>query len=339
MTHSNDGKSTVIVCGGAGYIGSHTAKQLARSGRRVVVVDDLSNGHEWAVQWGPLERGDIGDRAFMARVFAAYRPDAVLHFAALIDVADSVADPARYFDSNLVKSLRLFDAAAAAGIDKLVFSSTAAVYGSPDAGAPLAEDQPCAPINPYGESKLAAEQGLRNYPQYNAMRHVVLRYFNAAGADPDGQTGAAHKPITHLTPRAIMAALKSGGDDTPPLQLFGDDYPTPDGTCIRDYIHVQDLARAHVAALDYLDRGGASATFNLGTGRGSSVREILRTVEAVTGRSVPHTIAPRRAGDPASLIASNERARTILGWAPELGLSEIVATAAAWHGILQAKQA
>ncbi len=326
-------QKTVIVCGGAGYIGSHTAKQLAASGRKVVVVDDLSNGHAWAVQWGALECGDIGDKAFMASVFAKHKPDAVLHFAALIDVADSVANPAKYFECNLVKSLRLFDAVVEAGIKKIVFSSTAAVYGSPDVSVPITEDQPCAPINPYGESKLAMEHGLRSYPQYRAVKHVVLRYFNAAGADPEGQTGAAHHIITHLTPRAIMAAM----GETPPLSLFGGDYPTPDGTCVRDYIHVQDLAKAHVAALDYLDRGGESATFNLGTGRGSSVKEILQTVEAVTGKPVPHKIVPRRPGDPANLVASNEKAKVTLGWVPELGLTEIVATAARWIEILKTK--
>lgn len=325
---------TILICGGAGYIGSHAAKLASAAGYKVVVVDDLSRGKRAAVQWGPLEVGDIGDSAFMADIFARHKPLAVMQFAALIEVGASMAEPARYYEANLVKTLRLFDCMLDAGVDKLIFSSTAAVYGLPAEDGVLTENSPTQPINPYGHSKLAVEYALATCPKYLAgIRYTVLRYFNAAGADPDGRTGQMNLPGSHLIPRAVAATM--GLSD--PLQVFGDDYATPDGTCIRDYVHVSDLAAAHVAALQRLERGGASLTCNLGTRTGTSVREILVEVERAMGKPVPHTIAPRRAGDPPLLVADNARAKAELGWQPTIALPEIVRTAVAWQETMRDK--
>jgi UDP-glucose 4-epimerase len=305
----------ILVCGGAGYIGSHMARWLALRDIRVTVLDDLSTGHRGFVQWGELVEADIRDRAALDRVFAAQRFDAVMHFCARSLVGESVADPYAYYASNVGGTLTL------------VFSSTAAVFGHPQADR-IDEDHPQTPINPYGASKLMVERILADAASAYGLRSVALRYFNAAGAAPDGTIGEAHDPETHLVPNAIRAALGTG----PALTLFGDDYPTPDGTCIRDYVHVDDLAQAHLLALDYLDANPGAHAFNLGNGQGFSVREVIAAVAQVSGRDVPHSISARRPGDPAVLVASSERARAQLGWQPEYTtLAPILETALHWH--------
>ncbi|TAK47799.1 MAG: UDP-glucose 4-epimerase GalE [Xanthobacteraceae bacterium] len=313
----------VLVTGGAGYIGSHACKALLRAGIEPVCFDSLDRGHREAVKWGPLVTADLRDGAALDQAFATYRPEAVLHFAALTYVGESVGDPIRYYDNNVGGSLGLIAAMRRAGVDRLVFSSTCAVYGTPDR-LPITEDMALNPISPYGHSKRMVEQAIVDAAQAHGLRYAILRYFNACGLDPDGELGEDHDPETHLVPRALMAAAGTLAH----LELFGDDYPTPDGTCIRDYIHVSDLADAHVAALRYT--GGASAALcaNLGTGRGHSVREVLDTVARVTGRKVPVTLAPRRAGDPAALYADPSLARRELGFAPRHSdLDSIVRTA------------
>ena len=317
----------ILVCGGAGYIGSHMARWLALRDIRVTVLDDLSTGHRGFVQWGELVEADIRDRAALDRVFAAQRFDAVMHFCARSLVGESVADPYAYYASNVGGTLTLLQAMRAHGVDRLVFSSTAAVFGHPQADR-IDEDHPQKPINPYGASKLMVERILADAASAYGLRSVALRYFNAAGAAPDGTIGEAHDPETHLVPNAIRAALGTG----PALTLFGDDYPTPDGTCIRDYVHVDDLAQAHLLALDYLDANPGAHAFNLGNGRGFSVREVIAAVAQVSGRDVPHSIAARRPGDPAVLVASSERARAQLGWQPAYTtLAPILETALHWH--------
>lgn len=316
-------KPAVLVVGGAGYIGSHACKALARAGYLPVAYDDLSLGHAHAVKWGPLEVGDIADAARLADTLARHRPVGAMHFAAFAAVGESVADPARYYRNNVAGTLVLLDALRAAGIGRFVFSSTCAVYGTP-ARVPIAEDTPRLPVNPYGRTKLMVEQALEDYGRAYGLGWTALRYFNAAGADPDGEIGEEHDPETHLIPRAFMAAR----GDIERLDLFGDDYPTPDGTCVRDYVHVSDLAEAHVAALRRLEAGGASRAFNLGTGRGCSVQEVLHAVARIVGRPVPTRLAPRRAGDPPELVADPARARDELGFVPRLsGLDTIVTTA------------
>ena len=317
----------ILVCGGAGYIGSHMARWLALRDIRVTVLDDLSTGHRGFVQWGELVEADIRDRSALDRVFAAQRFDAVMHFCARSLVGESVADPYAYYASNVGGTLTLLQAMRAHGVDRLVFSSTAAVFGHPQADR-IDEDHPQKPINPYGASKLMVERILADAASAYGLRSVALRYFNAAGAAPDGTIGEAHDPETHLVPNAIRAALGTG----PALTLFGDDYPTPDGTCIRDYVHVDDLAQAHLLALDYLGANAGAHAFNLGNGRGFSVREVIAAVAQVSGRDVPHSIAARRPGDPAVLVASSERARAQLGWQPEYTtLAPILETALHWH--------
>jgi len=317
----------ILVCGGAGYIGSHMARWLALRDIRVTVLDDLSTGHRGFVQWGELVEADIRDRAALDRVFAAQRFDAVMHFCARSLVGESVADPYAYYASNVGGTLTLLQAMRAHGVDRLVFSSTAAVFGHPQADR-IDEDHPQTPINPYGASKLMVERILADAASAYGLRSVALRYFNAAGAAPDGTIGEAHDPETHLVPNAIRAALGTG----PALTLFGDDYPTPDGTCIRDYVHVDDLAQAHLLALDYLDANPGAHAFNLGNGQGFSVREVIAAVAQVSGRDVPHSISARRPGDPAVLVASSERARAQLGWQPEYTtLAPILETALHWH--------
>lgn len=318
--------STVLVTGGAGYVGSHTAKLLRRAGYAVVVYDNLSAGHRAAAGAGPFVEGDIHDGARVRRALRDYGVQAVLHFAAWLNVGESVRDPRGYYWNNVVGSLALLDAMVAEGVSTLVFSSSAAVFGEP-VETPITEEHPCRPINPYGETKLAVERALPHYARAYGLRWMALRYFNAAGADPDGELGEDHRPETHLIPRAIDAAL--GGS---PLEVFGDDYPTPDGTCLRDYVHVTDLADAHVRALRALERGGRSAAYNLGAGRAVSVKEVIAAVERVSGRRVPWRLAPRRAGDPAVLIASRAAAARDLDWQPRHDdLDVIVRTAWAWR--------
>ena len=320
--------SIVLVAGGAGYIGSHSCKALHAAGYQPVVFDNLSTGHDWAVRWGPLEIGDIGDPAALQDVIARHRPVAIVHFAADALVGESVTDPAKYYRNNTLGSFTLLEAARAAGIRNVVFSSTCASYGIPSV-IPIAEDHPQSPINAYGSSKLAVEHMLAHYAPAYGLSSVSLRYFNAAGASPDGDLGEEHDPETHLIPLAIGAVLGT----RPPLQIFGTDYDTPDGTAIRDYIHVCDLAEAHVAALRYLLAGGETTRLNLGTGKGLSVREIIALVSEVTGRPVPIQEGPRRAGDPPVLVADAARAASLLGWKPRLNTPrDIVESACRWHG-------
>jgi UDP-glucose-4-epimerase GalE len=314
------------VTGGAGYIGSHAAKALHRAGYRVVVFDNLSAGHVDAVRWGPLERGDITDLAAVRRALHEHDIFAVMHFAALLDVGESVREPARYYRNNVIGALTVLEAMAAEAVRYFVFSSTCATYGEPDE-TPIRETHPQRPINSYGETKLAVERALPHFERAYDIHSVALRYFNAAGADPDGEIGEDHSPEIHLIPRAIEAATGGRG-----LQVFGDDYPTPDGTCLRDYIHVTDLADAHVRALESAAQSNTSGVYNLGTGRPHSVREVITTVERVTGRRVPWTLTSRRPGDPAALYAAPEKAQRELGWQPALGdLESIVRTAWTWH--------
>jgi len=316
----------ILVTGGAGYIGSHTAKALAKAGYEPIVFDSMEFGHRAAVQWGPLEEGNLNDREALRRVLAKYSFQAVIHFAAYISVGESTRDPGRYFRNNFANTLNLLDAMQEAGVRRIVFSSTAATYGDP-LRVPIPEDHPQKPVNPYGESKLMVERALGWYGQAYGLRSVILRYFNAAGADAEGQLGEDHTPETHLIPLAIAAALGKG----PELQLFGADYPSVDGTAVRDYVHVSDLADAHVLAMRYLERGGESAVFNLGTGEGATVRQVIQMVEEVSGRTVPVRVSARREGDAPSLIAEASRARTVLGWRPGVSdLRSIVRTAWGW---------
>lgn len=320
MTHP------ILVTGGAGFVGSHVCKALSRAGFLPVVYDNLSNGRREAVRWGPLEVADVADAARLADTLARWRPVAVMHFAAFIEAGESVAAPGRFYANNTVGTLTLARAMLDAGVTTLVASSTAAVYGEP-LRTPITEDHPCAPINPYGRSKWMMEQMLSDLSAAEGLRYTALRYFNAAGADPEGELGENHEPETHLIPLVLQAAHGL----RPSITLFGSDYPTPDGTCIRDFVHVSDLAQAHVLALERLLAGGTSTALNLGTGRGHSVRTVIETAERVTGRTVPVMSAPRRAGDPAMLVASSEAARALLGWSPRHPeLDDMVRHAAAW---------
>jgi UDP-glucose-4-epimerase GalE len=326
--------STVIVTGGAGFVGSHAVKALAEAGYDVVVYDDLSAGHADAVRRiaaaVPARRitlveGDILDGATFARALRDSQASAVMHFAARLLVAESVREPIGYYRANVTGTMTVLQAMAEQGVARLIFSSTAATFGEPQR-IPIDEDHPQQPINPYGETKLVIERSLPLVERAHGTRSVALRYFNAAGADASGLIGEDHDPEEHLIPLA-MAAVRGGR----PLTVFGDDYQTPDGTCIRDYVHVTDLADAHVRALKRLEDGGASAAYNLGTGDGVTVKQVLDTIRQVAGREVPHTIGPRRPGDPERLVASNARARRELGWAPRLSLETIVRTAWDWH--------
>jgi UDP-glucose 4-epimerase len=318
---------TVLVAGGAGYIGSQTVKELVREGFDVVVFDNLSSGRIELVGGAPFVRGDLLDREALKAVFRERRVRAVLHFASLIQVAESTADPRKYYTHNLTTSLNLFDAMLEAGTTSLIFSSTAAVYGDP-LETPIPESHPTDPVNPYGRAKLMVEAILRDYERAHGLRSIALRYFNAAGADPDGATGECHDPETHLVPNVLLALLGK----KPRLTIFGGDFPTPDGTAVRDYIHVADLAAAHVLALKKLLAGGPGDVINLGTESGHSVLEVVRTVEQVTGRPVPYEIGPRRQGDVAVLLASKAKAERLLGWKPKLSsLETIVGTAWDWH--------
>ncbi|WP_045221146.1 UDP-glucose 4-epimerase GalE [Desulfonatronum thioautotrophicum] len=317
----------VLVTGGAGYIGSQTCKALAAEGYRPVTVDNMVYGHEWAVRWGELVKGDILDESVLDGLFSVHAPVAVIHFAAYAYVGESVTDPQKYYRNNVGGSLSLLEAMLRHGCRRIVFSSTCATYGEPLV-IPIPETHSQHPVNPYGWSKLMIEQMLRDFDSAYGLRHVALRYFNAAGADPDGELGEEHDPETHLVPLAILAAQGKKG----PLSIFGRDYPTPDGTAIRDYVHVADLAQAHVAALRFLLSQDQSEAFNLGTGSGHSVQQVVDMVHAVSGCTVPTVEAPRRAGDPPALVAVADKARTVLGWEPSLPLlRDIIKTAWDWH--------
>ena len=309
----------VLVTGGAGYIGSHAARTLARRGHDVVIYDDLSTGHHHLARGFSLIEGAIGDASKLGSALTGV--DAVMHFAAKSLVGESVSNPRKYFENNVRDGLVLLNTCIENGVKRFIFSSTAAVYGNPEK-TPITEDSPKQPLNPYGFSKLAFEGALQSYDLAYGLRFMSLRYFNAAGADTSGEIGELHEPETHLIPNALRAALGQGE-----LSIFGTDYPTPDGTCVRDYIHVTDLAEAHALALEHLDRDGHSAILNLGTGKGSSVKEVIDTVEQVVGRELPKRIAGRRDGDPAVLLADPSRAERLLGWKAKLSLYDMVASA------------
>jgi UDP-glucose-4-epimerase GalE len=318
---------SILIVGGAGYIGSQTAKRVAQAGLEPVVFDNLVYGHKWAVKWGPFVEGDLADGALIKDVLEQYKVTAVVHFAAYAYVGESVVHPRKYFRNNVAGTLNLLDAMLDAGVRDIVFSSTCATYGVPR-NVPIGEDHPQAPVNPYGETKLAIERALHWYQRAYPIRFAALRYFNAAGADPDGEIGEDHDPETHLIPLVIGAVLGT----RPPVKIFGTDYPTPDGTAVRDYVHVMDLADAHLRAIECLRAGTASQAINLGTGRGHSVKEVIDTVARAGGTGVPAIESPRRAGDPPELVAAPTRARDVLGWTcryPDIEI--IVGHAWAWH--------
>jgi UDP-arabinose 4-epimerase len=318
---------TILVTGGAGYIGSHACKSLAQSGYIPVSYDNLIYGHEWAVQWGPLEIGDIADRTKLDEVIRKYKPAAVMHFAAFAYVGESMENPGKYYRNNVSGTLTLLEAMRDHHIDKIVFSSSCATYGIPDK-IPIPENHPQHPINPYGHSKLMIEQILRDFESAHGLRSVALRYFNAAGADPDGETGEAHEPETHLIPLVLDAAAGK----RPSITLFGNDYDTPDGTCIRDYIHVTDLARAHVLALNLLATGSPGTAYNLGNGNGFSVRQVIDKAKLVTGKNIREQMGARREGDPPALIGDSTKAINELGWKPQFAsLEEIIESAWRFH--------
>lgn len=318
--------SRVIVTGGAGFIGSHVCKQLASRGYTPVCVDSLENGHAWAVRWGPLEQLDVRDEAGLDAVFRRHQPAAVMHFAAYIQVGESVREPLKYHRNNLEGVMAVASTMQRHGVAPIVFSSTAAVYGEPESG-PIPESHPLRPANPYGSSKMACERVLSDIVATGRLRYAALRYFNAAGADPDARIGEAHVPETHLIPLAVRA----GRDPGFTLDVFGKDFPTRDGTAVRDYIHVDDLANAHVRALERLLQGTPALTLNLGTGTGTSVREVIDACTRALGREPKHRVAGRRAGDVASLVADPARARAELGWTPSCSdIDSIVRSAAAW---------
>jgi UDP-glucose 4-epimerase len=318
--------SNILVTGGAGYIGSHTCLALAQNGFRPVVFDNLVNGHRGFVQWGPFEQGDVRDRDRLDEVISAYQPAAIIHFAGLIEVAESINNPIGFFDNNVSGSVTLFAAALQAGIDKLIFSSTAATYGVP-LQIPIPETHPQVPISPYGTSKWLVEKILSDLGSYANLRSVILRYFNAAGADIDGRIGEWHNPESHVIPIAIEVAQGK----RPVFKINGSDYSTSDGTCNRDFIHVSDLADGHVHSLKYLLSGGESIALNVGTGRGTSVKQLVDIIETISGTPLPTEYGPRREGDPAELIADNARAIRTLGWEPHHDLTSIIRSAWNWH--------
>jgi UDP-glucose-4-epimerase GalE len=316
----------VLVTGGAGYVGAHTVRALQRHGVDVVVYDNLSRGHRWAVGSAAFVEGDLADRAALLAALGQ-GIEAVVHLAAVADVGESVADPARYYETNVTGSLNLLGAMRARGLRHLVWSSTSAVYGVPRV-VPIPEDHPREPVNPYGASKLMVERMLHDYDHAYGFRSVTLRYFNAAGADPDGTVGETHDPEMHLLPRVLLTALGR----YPEVEILGGDYPTPDGTCVRDYVHIADLCQAHLLALESLLAGGPTAAYNLGNGHGFSVQEVIAAAEAVTGRRVPVGSVPRRPGDPARLVADASLARSHLGWRPRYDrLETILEHAWAWE--------
>ena len=317
----------ILVIGGAGYIGAHMVKLLRRRGEAVVVLDNLSRGHRAALCGATLVEGDLRHPADLERAFRDHAIECVMHFAALASVGESVRSPELYYENNVVGCWNLLEAMRVHGVGGIVFSSTAAVYGEPRQ-LPIGEDHPQAPTNPYGETKLAVERMLRWYGEAHGLRSVSLRYFNAAGADPDGDLGEHHEPEEHLIPLVLRTALGL----RPEVEVFGTDWPTPDGTCVRDYVHVADLCRAHELAIDHLRRGEPSAVYNLGSGRGFSVREVIDAAERVVGAPIPWRAAPRRPGDPARLVASCEQAERELGWRAEHGsLETILRHAWDWH--------
>jgi UDP-arabinose 4-epimerase len=318
--------SAILVTGGAGYVGSHACKALAAAGYHPVVFDNLSAGHRWAVRWGPLEVGDLADTEGLRRVMRRHRIEAVMHFAAASNVGESMREPGLYYRNNVCGTLNLLTAMSDCGVSRLVFSSTCASYGLPLA-VPIAEDHPQWPINPYGDTKFAIERMLHWWDQVHGIRSFALRYFNAAGADIDGEIGEAHSPETHLIPIALEVAQRPRAV----LEVYGDDYPTPDGTAIRDYVHVSDLADAHVAALGLLFDGSPSLAVNLGTGIGLSVRQVVDAIERTIGRPLPIRVGPRRVGDPPQLIAAPRLAFEVLNWTPyRSDIDTIIASAWAW---------
>jgi UDP-glucose-4-epimerase GalE len=320
--------ATILITGGAGYIGSHVCKALAEAGYTAVCFDSLEKGHDWAVRWGPLERGDIGDARRLDEVFARHRPRAVVHLAGYIEVGESMKQPERYLHNNAAKSNTLIDAATRHGVEAFVFSSSCAVYGLPQADL-LAEDHPLAPLSPYAQSKRRIEQALSRAAG-RGLHAASLRYFNAAGADPDGAIGEAHDPETHLLPLVADAALGLG----PAVTVLGTDYPTPDGSCIRDFVHVSDLADAHVRAIDWLrgaPPGGVHEAFNLGGGKGHSVRQVIAETARIAGRAVPHTTGPRRPGDSPRLVGDIGKAHRTLGWAPRRDLALQIEDTLRWR--------
>ncbi|MNK75950.1 UDP-glucose 4-epimerase [compost metagenome] len=323
---SSKTKGKILVVGGAGYIGSHAVKELNRQGYETVTFDNLVYGHRDAVKWGAFEEGDMADETRLRELFTSHEIAAVMHFAAYAYVGESVTDPEKYYFNNVAATLNLLKVMREFGVNKFIFSSTCATYGEPQV-VPIPEDHPQNPINPYGMSKLMVEKVLADYNRAYGLKSIAFRYFNAAGADPDGEIGERHDPETHLIPLVMEAIL--GGRK---LKIFGEDYPTADGTCIRDYIHVVDLARAHILGLERLLAGGESAVYNLGNGNGYSVKQIIETTEKVSGRKVPYDVAPRRAGDPAALIGSAGKAIAELGWKPEFAdIDRIIETAWNWH--------
>ena len=318
---------TILVTGGAGYIGSHVCKSLAAEGFNPVAVDCLSHGHESAVKWGPLERVDLTDDARLKTVIKQHQPVGVMHFAGLCDVGESVLDPARYYHNNLIGSLNLLRGMLDRGIHAIIFSSSCAIYGVPEK-IPISETQAKVPVTPYGVSKLVVEHMLRDFSMAYDIGYVCLRYFNAAGADPEGEIGENHQPESHVIPLVIKTALGQRRY----FEVFGTDYETPDGTAVRDYVHVSDLASAHVLALRYLLEGRPSTALNLGTGRGHSVKQIVAAVERLSGRAVPVKEGPRRTGDPSILVADASEAFKVLAWTPKhCALEDIIATALNWH--------
>lgn len=317
---------SILVAGGAGYIGSHVCKYLKNQGHDVLVLDNLSKGYRSFVKWGKLLQGDIRNRAFLNRVFSENRIDAVMHFCAFIEAGESVKDPAIFYENNTSGTLNLLQAMMKAGVDKFIFSSTAAVYGNPKI-LPISEESELSPINPYGRSKLMVEQMLQDFDDAYDLKSIRFRYFNAAGADPDGEIGEAHVPESHLIPLILDAAMGKRED----IKLFGSDYETTDGTCVRDYIHVNDLASAHATGLNHLLSGGESDVFNLGSGEGYSVLQMIETAKRVTGKDFKVTRAPRREGDPDFLIADSTKALVKLGWKTKFGLEEIIRDAWNWH--------
>lgn len=319
----------VLVTGGAGYVGSHTAKLLRLEGVEPIVYDNLTTGNLSSVRWGPFVQGDILDTPHLIQVIEQHKPVAVMHFAASTYVGESVSDPAKYYRNNVGGTQSLLDACRHTRLEKIIFSSSCATYGVP-ATLPINEATPQVPVNPYGRTKLIAEQMLADYATAFGLRYVALRYFNACGADPEGDLGEWSEPETHLIPRALLAAAGK----IPRLKIFGDDYQTIDGTCVRDYVHVADLARAHVLAYRHIEKGGDSVALNLGAGHGSSIREVLRAINQVTGQEVPIAIGHRRQGDPPALYADASRAEQVLGFLPEYSdLATIVRTAAPFFGL------
>lgn len=321
----------ILITGGAGYIGSHTCKVLSNAGYVPVCLDNLVHGHEWSVKWGPFIKGDTSDPYVLKKVFEKYNPKAVLHFAAFAYVGESVKDPGKYYQNNVTGTLFLLEAMRYHGCRRIVFSSSCTTYGNPEK-VPISENHPQKPISPYGWSKYMIEQILRDFESAHNIRHVSLRYFNAAGADIEGELGEKHVPETHLIPLVIQAALKQ----IPYVEIYGTDYPTSDGTAIRDYIHVMDLAEAHVLSLKYLSNGGNSIALNLGTGRGYSVQKIIEGIENISGCSVPVRKTGRRSGDPPILISESHQATKVIGWKPRYSdLHKILETAWLWHKFIE----